>query len=238
MSPRGVAKVETLKPSMVEEFSKVTEPPQAQEVVEESIVIHVVEETSKEEPCFIMNGTRIEDKGRNIEKELGNFIKDLPIDLSLNPSLMCYDVSLVELELFLEFCLSYDKFMSDPRCRVGRAGKQPNPLESSPGDLAVVSLNESSRLFPTSGIRARDKSDLSGVWCLLYSTSDADVILNLPGSFRDSRELLSSMNLAQVTTTVLAFLSFKVYCPEGQNQNNMIGGAEGKKNFARILSIK
>ncbi|KAI5677016.1 hypothetical protein M9H77_07966 [Catharanthus roseus] len=46
----GVAKVETLKPSMIEEFSKVNKLPQAQEVVEESIVIHVVEETSKEEP--------------------------------------------------------------------------------------------------------------------------------------------------------------------------------------------
>ncbi|KAI5676937.1 hypothetical protein M9H77_07887 [Catharanthus roseus] len=31
---------------------------------------------------------RIEDKGRNIEKELGVILKDLPISLSLNPSLM------------------------------------------------------------------------------------------------------------------------------------------------------
>ncbi|KAI5680951.1 hypothetical protein M9H77_02178 [Catharanthus roseus] len=45
---------------------------------------------------------RIEDKGRNMEKELDNFLKDLPINLSLSPSLMCYKVSLVELELFLE----------------------------------------------------------------------------------------------------------------------------------------
>ncbi|KAI5676184.1 hypothetical protein M9H77_07134 [Catharanthus roseus] len=35
MSPHGVAKVETLKPSMIEEFSKVNELPKAQEVVEE-----------------------------------------------------------------------------------------------------------------------------------------------------------------------------------------------------------
>ncbi|KAI5659343.1 hypothetical protein M9H77_28136 [Catharanthus roseus] len=63
-----------------------------------------------------------------------------------------------------------DKFMFDPRCRVGRAGKQPNPLESSPGDLAVVSLKGSS--------------------------SNADVIRNLPGCFPNSWELLSFVNLA------------------------------------------
>ncbi|KAI5682102.1 hypothetical protein M9H77_03330 [Catharanthus roseus] len=41
------------------------------------------------------------------KKELGNFLKDLPISLSLNPFLMCYVVSLVELELFLDSCLSH-----------------------------------------------------------------------------------------------------------------------------------
>ncbi|KAI5667011.1 hypothetical protein M9H77_16864 [Catharanthus roseus] len=44
----------------------------------------------------------IEDKGRNMEKELGAILKDLPISLSLYPSLICYEVSLVGLELFLE----------------------------------------------------------------------------------------------------------------------------------------
>ncbi|KAI5677509.1 hypothetical protein M9H77_08459 [Catharanthus roseus] len=45
---------------------------------------------------------RVEDKGRNLEKELGNYLKDLAINLSLNPSLICSEVSFVELELFLE----------------------------------------------------------------------------------------------------------------------------------------
>ncbi|KAI5668821.1 hypothetical protein M9H77_18674 [Catharanthus roseus] len=45
------------------------------------------------------------------------------------------------------------------------------------------------RLFPTSGIRAREKFDLSGVWCLLHSTSDVDVIQNLP-------ENISNENIA------------------------------------------
>ncbi|KAI5677128.1 hypothetical protein M9H77_08078 [Catharanthus roseus] len=62
-------------------------------------------------------------------------------------------------------------------------------------------------------LKTRKKFDLSGVWCLLHSTSDTDVIRNLPGCFPDSWELFSSMNLAHVTITILAFLSFKVYYP-------------------------
>ncbi|KAI5664038.1 hypothetical protein M9H77_23361 [Catharanthus roseus] len=46
-----------------------------------------------------------------MEKELGNFLKDLPISLSLNPSIMCYEVSLVELELPLESYLSHDSLL-------------------------------------------------------------------------------------------------------------------------------
>ncbi|KAI5682146.1 hypothetical protein M9H77_03374 [Catharanthus roseus] len=49
--------------------------------------------------------------------------------------------------------------------------------------------------LPNSGIRARLKFDLSGVWCLLHSSYDADVIQNLLGYFPDSQELLSSLNL-------------------------------------------
>ncbi|KAI5668307.1 hypothetical protein M9H77_18160 [Catharanthus roseus] len=55
----------------------------------------------------------IEDKGRNMEKELSNFLKDLPISLSLYPSLTCYEVSLVELELFLESYLSHVSIYGD-----------------------------------------------------------------------------------------------------------------------------
>ncbi|KAI5681815.1 hypothetical protein M9H77_03043 [Catharanthus roseus] len=54
-----------------------------------------------------------QDKGRNIEKELGNFLKDLPISLSLNPSFMCYTVSLVEIELFLESYLSHVRIIGN-----------------------------------------------------------------------------------------------------------------------------
>ncbi|KAI5658054.1 hypothetical protein M9H77_26847 [Catharanthus roseus] len=49
----------------------------------------------------------IEDKGRNMEKELGAILEELPISLSLNPSLMCYKVSFMQLKLFLESYLSY-----------------------------------------------------------------------------------------------------------------------------------
>ncbi|KAI5666909.1 hypothetical protein M9H77_16762 [Catharanthus roseus] len=59
--PQGVTKVETLKPSMIEEFPTVNELPQAQEVVEESIV-HVEEEALKEKLCDFMSG-------KNNEKE-------------------------------------------------------------------------------------------------------------------------------------------------------------------------
>ncbi|KAI5682042.1 hypothetical protein M9H77_03270 [Catharanthus roseus] len=54
--------------------------------------------------------TRVEDKGRNMEKELGNFLEDLPISLSLNPFLIWHEVSFVELELFLESYLSHLTF--------------------------------------------------------------------------------------------------------------------------------
>ncbi|KAI5682000.1 hypothetical protein M9H77_03228 [Catharanthus roseus] len=36
----------------------------------------------------------VEDNGRNMEKELRNFLENLPISLSLNPSLMCHEVHL------------------------------------------------------------------------------------------------------------------------------------------------
>ncbi|KAI5664404.1 hypothetical protein M9H77_23727 [Catharanthus roseus] len=55
----------------------------------------------------------IEDKGKNMEQELGATLKDLPIILSLNPSLMCSKVSLVELELFLESYLSHVSIYGD-----------------------------------------------------------------------------------------------------------------------------
>ncbi|KAI5658531.1 hypothetical protein M9H77_27324 [Catharanthus roseus] len=54
-------------------------------------------------------GVGIEDKGRNNEKELGNFLKNLPISLSLNPSLMYYEVSFLGLDVFrvLSFSCEY-----------------------------------------------------------------------------------------------------------------------------------
>ncbi|KAI5666934.1 hypothetical protein M9H77_16787 [Catharanthus roseus] len=52
--------------------------------------------------------TRVEDKGRSTEKELGTILEDLPISISLNPSLMWHEVSFVELELFLESYLSHE----------------------------------------------------------------------------------------------------------------------------------
>ncbi|KAI5653405.1 hypothetical protein M9H77_30592 [Catharanthus roseus] len=54
---------------MVEEFPKVNELPQAQEVVEESIVIHVVGETSNEDSCDNMNEKSIEKEECNEFKE-------------------------------------------------------------------------------------------------------------------------------------------------------------------------
>ncbi|KAI5649967.1 hypothetical protein M9H77_35972 [Catharanthus roseus] len=44
----------------------------------------------------------IEDKRRNMEKELGNFLKDLPISLFLNPSLMRYEDFECQMKAYLE----------------------------------------------------------------------------------------------------------------------------------------
>ncbi|KAI5657960.1 hypothetical protein M9H77_26753 [Catharanthus roseus] len=56
---------------------------------------------------------RIKDKGMNMEKELGNFLKDFPISLSLIPSFMCYEVSLMGLKLVLESYLSHVSIYGD-----------------------------------------------------------------------------------------------------------------------------
>ncbi|KAI5668779.1 hypothetical protein M9H77_18632 [Catharanthus roseus] len=74
MPSQRVAKVGTLKPSMIEEFSKVNELPQAQEVVEESIVIHLVEETSNEDSCDNMNEKCIEKQESEKEEQRGKEI--------------------------------------------------------------------------------------------------------------------------------------------------------------------
>ncbi|KAI5667199.1 hypothetical protein M9H77_17052 [Catharanthus roseus] len=79
---------------MIEEFPKVNELPQAQEELK-----------TKE-------GTW---------RELGTILEELPISLSLIMSLMYYEVSLVEIKLFLESYLSHDSLlhsgsMFDPSC--------------------------------------------------------------------------------------------------------------------------
>ncbi|KAI5653972.1 hypothetical protein M9H77_31159 [Catharanthus roseus] len=49
----------------------------------------------------------VEDKGRSMEKKLGTILEDLLTSLSLDLSLMCYEVSFVKLKLFLESYLSH-----------------------------------------------------------------------------------------------------------------------------------
>ncbi|KAI5652244.1 hypothetical protein M9H77_29431 [Catharanthus roseus] len=169
----------------------------AQAKIEESLKIHVVDETSKEEPCCIMNEQcieikekerveekerlaerscifgsisitskesehfeyakekekkklfiefnsdycaiprvdechfnianyvsyvlGIEDQGRNMEKELEAILEELLVSLSLNPSPLCYKVSPLELELFLEFYLSYVSIYGD-LCAISFSG--------------------------------------------------------------------------------------------------------------------
>ncbi|KAI5663354.1 hypothetical protein M9H77_22677 [Catharanthus roseus] len=58
-------------------------------------------------------GVGIEDKERNMEKELGTTLEESPISVSLIPSLMCYEVSFVELEFFLESYLSHVSIYED-----------------------------------------------------------------------------------------------------------------------------
>ncbi|KAI5654166.1 hypothetical protein M9H77_31353 [Catharanthus roseus] len=157
---------------MVDEFTRVKELPQAK--IKESLETHVLEETSKEEPCYIMSEknievkekerveekerlierlcilasisilakesedfecskgkegklekserilkiqtkmtkeslpTRVEDKGRSMEKELGICLEDLPINPFLNPSLSFHEVSFEELKSLL--CPSLELF--------------------------------------------------------------------------------------------------------------------------------
>ncbi|KAI5681324.1 hypothetical protein M9H77_02551 [Catharanthus roseus] len=126
VSPERVTKVETLKPSMIDGFSKVNELPQVTMEVEESVVLHVKEEisnvehydlmrkrTKKKRALRLKKKKEIEDKGRNMEKVLDNFLKEFTISLSLNPSLMCYEVSLVGLELFPESYVSHVSIYGD-----------------------------------------------------------------------------------------------------------------------------
>ncbi|KAI5676589.1 hypothetical protein M9H77_07539 [Catharanthus roseus] len=55
----------------------------------------------------------IEDKGINMEKDLGAILEELPISLSLNPSLMGHEVSFVQLKLFFASYLSHVSIYGD-----------------------------------------------------------------------------------------------------------------------------
>ncbi|KAI5681780.1 hypothetical protein M9H77_03008 [Catharanthus roseus] len=55
----------------------------------------------------------VEYQGRSMKKELGNFLKDLLISPFLNHFLISYEVSLVELQLFLESYLSHVSIYGD-----------------------------------------------------------------------------------------------------------------------------
>ncbi|KAI5680980.1 hypothetical protein M9H77_02207 [Catharanthus roseus] len=59
------------------------------------------------------NGVGIEDKGRNMEKELGTILEELPISLSLIPPLMCYEVSFMKLKFFLGSYLPHVSIYGD-----------------------------------------------------------------------------------------------------------------------------
>ncbi|KAI5668780.1 hypothetical protein M9H77_18633 [Catharanthus roseus] len=59
---------------MIKEFLKVNELPQAQEVVEEGIVIHVMEETSNQDSCDNMNEKGIEKQESEKEEQRGKEI--------------------------------------------------------------------------------------------------------------------------------------------------------------------
>ncbi|KAI5668826.1 hypothetical protein M9H77_18679 [Catharanthus roseus] len=90
--------------------------------VEESIVIHVVEETSNEDSCDNMNKKEIvllEKSEEELKTKEGTWRKHLVIFLRFThksisyPSLVCYEVSLVGLELFLESYLSHVSIYGD-----------------------------------------------------------------------------------------------------------------------------
>ncbi|KAI5681174.1 hypothetical protein M9H77_02401 [Catharanthus roseus] len=64
-----VAKVEIMKPSMIEEFPKVNELPQARIEVEEIVVLNVKEEISNVEHCGLMRDKNIDKDSVEIEKK-------------------------------------------------------------------------------------------------------------------------------------------------------------------------
>ncbi|KAI5665113.1 hypothetical protein M9H77_24436 [Catharanthus roseus] len=82
-----------------------------------------------------------------------------------------------------------------------------------------------------SGIRARKRFDLSCVWYLLHSTSDADVIQDLPRFFPDSRELLSSVNLTQIKFLLFLFFSKKSKPKPGLSPIETSKKFDGKSDF-------
>ncbi|KAI5683033.1 hypothetical protein M9H77_04261 [Catharanthus roseus] len=55
----------------------------------------------------------VEDKGRSMGKEFGTILKELAMSLSLIPSLMCYEVSFMQLKFFLESYLSHLSIYGD-----------------------------------------------------------------------------------------------------------------------------
>ncbi|KAI5650223.1 hypothetical protein M9H77_36228 [Catharanthus roseus] len=85
----------------------------------------------------------IEDKGRNMEKELGAILEELPINLSLNPSLMCYESYLSHVSIIGDICaisVGDGLFLVIPHDSLSHSGSMFDPFSYDFGVMNNASI--------------------------------------------------------------------------------------------------
>lgn len=76
-------KLESMKPSMIEEFLKLNKFPQAKELVEDIVKAHVEEEIADEDPCDFLSAP-------NLSTNHGSIPKKNPKDTELQKHMMLF----------------------------------------------------------------------------------------------------------------------------------------------------
>ncbi|KAI5676299.1 hypothetical protein M9H77_07249 [Catharanthus roseus] len=133
-----ITKVETLNPSISEEFPNVNKLPKAQEVTEESIVLYFDEEAFKEEPCCIMSGNSIENKEKERVEEKERLVERLCIFDSI--SIFSKESENLECSKEKESELEKSERVKENKCFIG---KQENEKEEQrEKEIVVFEKNE------------------------------------------------------------------------------------------------
>ncbi|KAI5676632.1 hypothetical protein M9H77_07582 [Catharanthus roseus] len=133
-----------MEPSIVEEAPKVKELSQAK--IEESLKLHVIEETSNEDPCCITNENNIEikEKERMEEKErlnFGNSSKD-------KGGKLAYKIPIEKIQDSWKYWRMFYKFAEDTKNHFERLEGQRKPITKK-----IQNHNRKAKIEPTGNNR-------------------------------------------------------------------------------------